>query len=100
MRRGGWRDKNMNITNTETPSLVVAKVSGHKYKDKSSEKNKKKITYSLAEEYHSLSLDKREITLSELNACERLLEYTKDASEEEVIEGEIAELKMTLDLLP
>jgi hypothetical protein len=88
----------MYITDTETPSLVVAKVCGHKDKEKSSEK--KKITYSVAEEHHSLSLDKKDITLSELNACERLLEYTKDASDEEVIEREIAELKMTLDLLP
>jgi hypothetical protein len=40
---------------------------------------------------------KKDITLSELNACERLLEYTKDASDDkEVIEREIAELKMTL----
>ena len=90
----------MNITDTETPSLVVAKVCGPKDKENSTEKNKKKITYSVAEEYHSLSLDKKDITLSELNACERLLEYTKDASDEEVIEREITELKMTLDLLP
>ncbi|MGH9983853.1 MAG: hypothetical protein ACRD8W_07850 [Nitrososphaeraceae archaeon] len=88
----------MNTTDTETPSLVVAKVCGPKDKEKASDK--KKITYSVAEEYHSLSLDKKDITLSELNACERLLEYTKDASDEEIIEREIAELKMTLDLLP
>jgi hypothetical protein len=86
----------MNVTDTETPSIVVAKVCGSK--DKSS--NEKKITYSVAEEYHSLSLDKKDITLSELNACERLLEYTKDVSDEEIIEREVAELKMTLDLLP
>lgn len=90
----------MNITDTETPSLVVAKVCGRKNKENSTEKNKKKITYSVAEEYHSLSLDKKDITLSELNACERLLEHTKDASDEEAIEKEITELKMTLDLLP
>jgi hypothetical protein len=100
MRRGGWRDLNMNITDTETPSIVVAKVCGPKDNDKNSDKNKKKITYTVSEEYHSLSLDKKDITLSELNACERLLEYTKDASDEEIIEREIAELKMTLDLLP
>jgi hypothetical protein len=90
----------MNITDTETPSIVVAKVCGPKDKEKSSDKNKKIITYSIAEEYHGLSLDKKDITLSELNACERLLEYTKDASDEEIIENEIAELRMTLDLLP
>jgi hypothetical protein len=31
---------------------------------------------------------------------ERLLKYTKDASDEEIIVREIVELKMTLDLLP
>jgi hypothetical protein len=46
------------------------------------------------------SLDKKDITLSELNAYEKLLEHTKDASDEEIIESEIAELRMTLDLLP
>jgi hypothetical protein len=94
----------MNITDTETLSLVVAKVCGHKDKEKSSDKskkkNRKKITYSVAEEYHGLSLDKKDITLSELNAYEKLLEHTKDASDEEIIESEIAELRMTLDLLP
>lgn len=88
----------MNITDTETPSLVVAKVCGPK--EKSSDTKKKKITYSVAEEYHSLSLDKKDITLSELDACERLLQNTNDASDGEVIEREITELKMTLDLLP
>ena len=48
----------MNITDTETPSLVIAKVCGPKDKENSTEMNKKKITYSVAEEYHSLSLDK------------------------------------------
>lgn len=76
----------MNIIDTETPSLVVAKICGPKDKEKSSENNKKKkISYSVAEEYCGLSLDKKDITLSELNACERLLEYTRDASDEEVI---------------
>jgi hypothetical protein len=78
------------------PSIVVAKVC----RSKEETPNRKKITYSVAEEYHSLSLDKKDITLSELNACERLLECTKDASDEEIIEREIGELKMTLDLLP
>jgi hypothetical protein len=86
----------MNITETETPSIVVAKVCGSREKPS----DKKKISYSVAGEYHSLSLDKKVITLSELNACERLLEYTNDVSDEETIEREIAELKMTLDLLP
>jgi hypothetical protein len=95
-----WRDEYMNITDTGTPSIVVAKVCGHRDKEISSDKSKKKITYSVAEEYHSLSLDKKEITLSELYAYERLLKYTKDASDEEIIVREIAELKMTLDLLP
>jgi hypothetical protein len=38
--------------------------------------------------------------MSEIQACERLRNYTRDEIDMKVIETEIAELKMTLDLLP
>jgi hypothetical protein len=46
---------------TETPSIVVAKACGPKDYDKSSDKSNKKITYSVSEEYHSLSLDRHHL---------------------------------------
>jgi hypothetical protein len=64
-------------------------------------RDKRKITYALIDSYHSLCLDKKDIIRSELEACERLLKYTiEDQSDRSIVEREIAELKMTLDLLP
>ena len=43
---------------------------------------------------------KIDIVLSEIQACENLMNDTSDEVDKNVIETEIAELKMTLDLLP
>lgn len=83
----------MNIINSEEPYEVVAKTCGCK------EKNRK-ITYFFVDTYHGLSKDKKDILMSEIEACERLKNYTRDEIDRRVIETEIAELKMTLDLLP
>ena len=45
-------------------------------------------------------MDKKDIVLSEIQACERLINDTRDEIDRNVIETEIAELKLTLDLLP
>ncbi|MGA8484433.1 MAG: hypothetical protein WB706_08535, partial [Nitrososphaeraceae archaeon] len=37
--------------------------------------------------------------LSEIQACERLLKYTRDENDKIILENEIAELKLALDLL-
>ena len=65
----------------------------------------KKVSYKFVDSYHSLCLDKRDIIFEELNACERLLKYSKDYNiddeiEKKAIESEIAYLKMILDLMP
>jgi hypothetical protein len=59
-----------------------------------------KITYSLVDTYHSLCLDKKDIILGQIHACERLLKFTNDEMDKSAIIKEIAQLKMTLDLLP
>jgi hypothetical protein len=38
--------------------------------------------------------------LGQLDACERLLKYTTDEMDRSAVIKEIAEIKMTLDLLP
>ena len=43
---------------------------------------------------------KKDIVLSEIEACERLKNDTRDEIDKSVIEKELDELKMTLDLLP
>ena len=82
----------MNIAQTEADVDIIAKTCGCKDK-------KRKITYSFVDSYHSLCRDKKDIILSEIQACERLLKYTTDENDKVIVEKEIAELKLTLDLI-
>jgi hypothetical protein len=58
-----------------------------------------KVTYSIIDSYHSLCLDKKDIISAEIEACQRLTKYTVDGKDKLVIETELAELKMSLDLM-
>lgn len=82
----------MNIAQTEADVDIIAKTCGCKDR-------KRKITYSFVDSYHSLCRDKKDIILSEIQACERLLKYTTDENDKVVVEKEIAELKLALDLI-
>ena len=77
----------MNMSNTESPVIILAKTCGCK------EKNMK-VTYTFIDSYHSLCLDKKDIISAEIEACNRLSKYTRDERDNEVIEREIAELKL------
>jgi hypothetical protein len=81
----------MNIAQTENPFVIEAKTCGCK--------NKKNITYSFIESSHSLCIDRREIILAQIQACERLLKYVKEDIDLRLIEKEISELKLTQDLV-
>jgi hypothetical protein len=81
----------MNIVKTEQPFLIEAKSSGYY--------QKKSISYNFIESAHSLCLNKIEIISAQIQACERLLKYTKDEIDIKVIEKEIIELKFALDLI-
>lgn len=83
----------MNITESESPNEIEAKTCGCKH-------NNRKVTYYFVDTYHRTCRDKKDILISEIQACERLKEYTRDEVDGNVIETEIAELKTTLDLLP
>jgi hypothetical protein len=82
----------VNIAHTEEDYDIVAKTCGCK-------DTKRKVTYSFVDSYHSLCRDKNDIILSEVQACERLLKYTRDDNDTLVLEKEIGELKLALDLL-
>jgi hypothetical protein len=82
----------VNIAHTEVDYDIVAKTCGCK-------DTKRKVTYSFVDSYHGLCRDKKDIILSEVQACERLLKYTRDENDKVVLEKEIAELKLALDLL-
>jgi hypothetical protein len=58
-----------------------------------------KVTYFLIDYCHTLFLDKRDIIFAQIEACNRLSRYTRDDEDKKVIEKEIAELKMSLDLI-
>lgn len=81
----------MNIAETEVDSIIVARTCG-------CNDSGKKVTYSIANPSHALCLDKKDIILAELEACERLRRYAED-SEKRVIEREVTDLRMALDLL-
>jgi hypothetical protein len=80
----------MNIVKTEQPFLIEAKSSGY---------YKKSISYNFIESAHSLGFNKIDIISAQIQACERLLKYTKDEIDITVIEKEIVELKFALDLI-
>jgi len=82
----------VNIARTEEDSDMIAKTCGCKDK-------KRKVTYSFIDSYHSLCKDKKDIILSEIQACETLLKYLRDENDTIIVENEIAELKLALDLL-
>jgi hypothetical protein len=82
----------LNISENEVSCQMIAKTCGCTDK-------RRKVTYSLVDSYHSLCVDKKDIILSEIMACERLLKYTGDGSDMIVLEKEIGELKLALDLL-
>jgi hypothetical protein len=57
-----------------------------------------RVAYQFIDSYPSLCLDKTDLILGQLEACERLLEYVVD-EDENTVESEITELKMALDCL-
>jgi predicted phosphatase len=81
----------MNIIDTGNLLNIEAKLFG--------QQNNKSITYSFIEAQHTLYLDKREILLSQIQACDRLLKYLKDESDIKTINNEISSLKMSLDFM-
>jgi hypothetical protein len=81
----------MNLTDTESPT-ILAKTCGCKEKYL-------KVTYFFIDSCHSLCLDKKDLIYAEIEACNRLSRYTRDEIDKKVIEKEIAELKMSLDLI-
>lgn len=82
----------MNIIESEAPYEITAKTCGCK-------DNGRKVIYSFIESFHNLSKDKKDIIISEIQACERLRKYARDDLDKKVIEAEISDLKMALDLL-
>lgn len=81
----------MNIVEVENLFAIEAKTIGLK--------NSRNVTYSLVDSYHSTCIDKMDIILGQIQACERLLKYANDRVDQIILEKEIADLKLMLDLI-
>jgi len=82
----------MNIIESEIPYLVEARTCGCKERGRS-------VSYHFIESSHNLCLEKGELMLAQIQACERLLKYAKDDEEIDVLKEEIAKLRLALDLV-
>jgi hypothetical protein len=81
----------MNVVGMETPLIIEAKTTGSN--------SNRNVTYSPIDAYHNLFIDKRDLILAQIHACERLLKYTNDRIDQIILEKEIADLKLMLDLI-
>lgn len=59
----------------------------------------RKVAYALLVDSDVLFLDKKDIILNQIHACEKLLNYATDAMDRITIEKEVEELKSALDLI-
>lgn len=82
----------MNIIESETPFLVEARTCGCKERGRT-------VSYHFIESSHNLCLEKGELMLAQIQACERLLKYAKDDEEIDVLKHEISKLRLALDLV-
>lgn len=81
----------MNVLEVEFPLKIEAKTS--KYNDKIN------VIYSVAELQHNFCINKKEIIMEQIKACENLARYTINKSDSLALEREISELKSALDIL-
>lgn len=79
----------MNLIESEIPIQIEAKICGFNTKHKS-------ISYRFIESDHCAYLDKRDIILAEIQACEILLRNTKNDTLALVIKNEIVNLNLVL----
>jgi hypothetical protein len=81
----------MNVTDLETLIQIDAKICG-------SERSRK-IAYSIMDFHHSLYINKKDIILAQIQACEVLCKYTTDECDKDVLKKETLDLKLMLDLI-
>ena len=81
----------MNVLEVEFPLKIEAETS--KYNDKIN------VIYSVAELQNNFCINKKEIIMEQIKACENLSRYTINKSESLALDREISELKSALDIL-
>lgn len=75
----------------DIPVTMTAKISG-------SAGNRHEVTYIISENTDVLCFDRKELLLSQLFACRKLLKYAEPA-EKSLVEKEISDLQNALDLI-
>lgn len=75
----------------EVPFVIEAKTTGLR--------KSRNVTYSLVDSYHTTCIDKKDIILGQIQACEKLLKYTGDRLDQIILEKEVADLKLMLDFI-
>jgi hypothetical protein len=81
----------MNITDLESSIQIDAKICGSV--------ERRKIAYSITDFHHSLYINKKDIILAQISACELLYKYTTDSFDKNVLKNEISDLKLMLDFI-
>lgn len=80
-----WDDhKQMNVTDLDPTIQIDAKLCGSF--------QRRKIAYSIMDFYHSLYINKKNIILGQIHACELLYKYTIDNIDKNVLKKEILDL--------
>ena len=81
----------MNLTDIDSTIQIDAKLCGSLHT--------RSIAYSVMEFHHSLYINKKDIILGQISACELLYKYAIDALDRNVLRKEILDLKLMLDLI-
>ena len=74
----------MNISMTDSQLICEAKICGCI--------DNKRVVYGFSEPVHSLCIDRKQLILSQIQACRNLLRFTTDKLELVIVENEINEL--------
>jgi len=81
----------LNILEVKFPLKIEAKTT--RYNDKTN------VIYSIAELQHNFCIDKKEIIIEQIKACQNLSRYNINKSDSLALEREIHELKIALNIL-
>jgi hypothetical protein len=81
----------MNLTDLDSTIEIDAKLCGSSHS--------RRIAYSVMDFHHSLYINKKDIILGQIRACELLYKYTIDSLDRNVLRKEILDLKLILDLI-
>lgn len=81
----------MSVTDLESSIQIDAKICGSM--------ERRGIAYSIVDFHHSLYINRQDIILAQISACELLYKYTTDSFDKNVLKKEISDLKLMLDLI-